>query len=187
LYDSHPDQLSFVLPTEHNESFLARAQVGAFLDLLTPVGHGIEFAASTRHVLLLGEGNRGLALLAIAALAVRSGREVAFSVYACPGEMPVPQHLLAPEIEYHTEQDAAETDLLAWADQTIACGSHFFYRRILDHARQADLQLSQGQVRILIDPVMPCGNGTCGACGVISGRRLQLACVDGPWFDILML
>ncbi len=184
LYQNGSGRTALLVLSAGNEAFLARAQVHSFLDLLVPVGHAVEPSGATRRVLLLGENDRALPLPAIAAAAVQRGCEVVLSVQGQAPEQLPPHFLLPPEVEYHSGVDAVRGELLGWADQTVACGSDAFYRRIADRARESNFRLEPGRVRVLLDPAMPCGTGACCACGVAVRHRLRLACVDGPWFDL---
>ena len=179
LYHSEGERVAFTLPTR--DPLAARARVGDTLDLLAPLGHAVEFDAIARHILLIGEGAHVAPLIAIADSAIAQQREV---VLVCRGADAFPAHLLAPEIEYRTDASALGDELVAWADAIVASGVDELYRTLADAARAARYRLEPGLARVLIDLPMPCGTGVCYACAVETRRGVQLACVDGPAFDL---
>jgi dihydroorotate dehydrogenase electron transfer subunit len=172
-------RVAFTLPAR--DPLAARTRAGHTLDLLAPLGCAIEFDASARHLLLIGEGARIAPLIAIAEHAITQQREVVLVSRAVEA---FPAHLLAPEIEYHTDASALNVELVAWADAIVASGANEMYRELADAVRAARYRIEPGRVRVLIDLPTPCGTGDCYACAVETRRGIQLACVDGPVFDV---
>ena len=158
-------------------------RTGDNLDTLAPLGRPIEFDTSRRHVLLVGEGALAAPLVGIAAIALRLQCEVAF-VFHCGADDPLPPHLLAPEIEYHTDPDAPGPDLVAWADRIVASGSPALYRKLAGAIISARYRVEPGLAYVLLDLPMPCGTGDCCACAVDTRAGVALACVDGPFIDL---
>lgn len=75
-----------------------------------------------------------------------------------------------------------------WADQVCAVGHPEWYRDLVRVLREHRLSVGEGLAWGLIAPeIMPCGLGVCGGCAVDSGRGYQLACTDGPVFDLIKL
>ena len=181
LYQIEDTRVAFTLSA--GDPLAARARVGDTLDLLAPLGNAIEFDANARRVLLIGEGTRIVRLIALAHTAVTQAREV---VLVNRGENVFPAHLLLPEIEYRTE-DALNAELVAWADAIVASGSEELYRALADAIRAARYRLEPGFARVIVDVPMPCGTGACYACAVETARGVQLACADGPAFDLATL
>lgn len=179
LYRIEGERVAFTLPAQ--DPLATRARAGDTLDLLAPLGRAVEFDANARHILLIGEGARVAPLIAIAESAIRQQREV---VLVCRGADAFPSHLLAPEIEYRTGENAIGGELIAWADAIVASGPEDLYRVLADAVRSARFRLEPGAARVLIDLPMPCGAGDCYACAVETRRGVQLACVDGPAFDL---
>ena len=172
-------RVAFTLPAR--DPLAARARPGDLLDARAPLGRAIEFDASARRILLVGEGARVAPLIAIADRAVAQQREV---VLVSRSGDAFPSHLLAPEIEYRADADALSAELIAWADALVASGSSETYRALADVARAARYRIKPGWARVLIDLPMPCGVGECYACAVETRRGVQRACVDGPAFDL---
>jgi dihydroorotate dehydrogenase electron transfer subunit len=179
LYRLERERGTFTLPA--HDPLAARARIGDTLDLLAPIGRAVEFDANARHILLIGEGARLAPLLAIADSAISQQREV---VLVWRGADAFPAHLLAPEIEYRTDASALGDELLTWADAIVASGTDELYRTLADSARAARYRLEPGLARVLIDLPMPCGTGDCYVCAVETRHGIQLACIDGPAFDL---
>ncbi len=202
LYASDGERVAFVFSA--CDPLAARTRVGDSLDLLAPLGNAINLDANARRVLLIGEGTRIVQLIALAHDAVAQAREVVLASSPVVGggghgvgvsPSPVadgggygvgvfPTHLLAPEIEYRTD-DALSAELLVWADAIIASGSAELYRALASAIRAARYRLESGFARVIVDLPMPCGTGACYACAVETTRGAQLACVDGPAFDLV--
>jgi dihydroorotate dehydrogenase electron transfer subunit len=181
LYAIEETRVAFVVSSR--DPLVARTRVGDSLDLLAPLGNAIEFDANARRVLLIGEGTRVAPLIALAHAAITHAREV---VLVSHGENIFPAHLLAPEIEYRTD-DALNAELIAWADAIVASGSSELYRALADAIRVTRYRLEPGCARVIVDAPMPCGDGLCYACAVETTRGVQLACADGPTFDLIEL
>jgi dihydroorotate dehydrogenase electron transfer subunit len=179
LYVNAGAGVAFVLSA--HDPLAARIRVGDQLDLLAQLGHAIDLGAQARHVLLIGEGTRIVQLIALAHALVTQDREV---VLVNRGEDVFPAYWLSPEIEYRTD-DAWSTELLAWADVIVTSGSEELYRALADAIRAARYRLEPGFARVFVDVPMPCGTGACYACAVETTRGIQLACADGPAFDLI--
>ena len=179
LYRVDATRVAFTLPA--NNPLAARTRPGDRLDVLVPLGRAIEFGANARHILLIGEGARVAPLIAVAESAIAQGREVAL---VCRGAEVFPAHLLAPEIEYRTDASALGDELVVWADAIVANGSNELYRILAEIVRSARYRLEPGLARGFIDLPMPCGTGACYVCAVETRSGIQLACVDGPAFDL---
>lgn len=155
---------------------------GDCIDVLAPVGRPLDLGTA-RHILLVGEGTWTATLLAIAANALRLDREVAL-VFRADSSDSLPAHLLASEIEYHTDAGGPSAELVTWADRIIAAGSPDLYRALAIGMNASRYRVEPGVAHVLVDPLMPCGTGDCGACTVETRRGLALACMDGPFFDL---
>ncbi len=183
----HIEGARVVFALSRRDPLAARARLGDTLDLLAPLGCTIEFDASARHIVLVGEGTRVARLTAIAHDAVDRARALVLVARATPDSEIFPAHLLSPEIEYRRDADGLNAELIAWADAIVASGSEELYRALADVVRSARYRIEPGFVRVLLDMAMPCGTGACYACAVETSRGLQLTCVDGPAFDLTCL
>lgn len=185
MYKVHDERVEFSFSA--SDPLANRVRTGDTLDLLTPLGRAIEFNATARHILLIGEGPRIAQLIAIAHDAVNQGREVVLASYPVPigeGIEVYPPHLLSPEIEYRTD-DVLNSELITWADALIVSGSSELFRAVADALRAVRYRLGPGFARILLEMPMPCGIGVCYACTVNTLRGVRLVCVDGPTIDLV--
>jgi dihydroorotate dehydrogenase electron transfer subunit len=180
LHRKETERVTFTLLAD--DLLTRQLRAGEEVDVLAPLGNAIQFDANTKHVLAIGEGDRIAPLLFIAETAIRQGREVVLMHRTTSGENIFPAYLLAPEIEYRT--DEANVELIVWADALMLSGSEEFYRALAEAIRAARYRLEYGFARALIDMPMPCGTGECFACAVDTRRGVERACVDGPWFDL---
>ncbi len=186
FYRAEGARVAFTLPAL--DPLAARARAGDALDVLAPLGRAIDFDANARRVLLIGADARVAPLIAVAESALRQTREVVLVLNGMKSkDAAFPAHLLAPEIEYRTDADALDVELVAWADAVVASGSAGVYRALTDTLHAARYRIEPGLTRVLIDLPMPCGTGECYACAVETRRGIQRACVDGPAFDLSAL
>ena len=182
LYQTNGERLALTLPAR--DSLVTRTRVGDTLDLLAPLGRALEFDASARHILLIGEAARIAPLIAIAQHAIAQNRSVVLATRQVSPEQAFPAHLLSPEIEYYSDGNLFDTKQIAWADMVVASGSAALYRALADSVRAARYRLEAGFVQVLVDMPMPCGTGACYACAIETSRGIRLACTDGPLFDL---
>jgi dihydroorotate dehydrogenase electron transfer subunit len=181
LYAIEEDRPAFVLPSD--DPLATRARVGDWLDLLAPVGTAIEFEPTARHVLLVGEGNAIVRLIALAHSAIKQGREV---VLVSQGTTSFPAHLLSPEIEYRSDY-AVDGELITWADAIVASGPDELVPALANAIKSTRYTIKHGLARVIRDAPMLCGHGLCYACAVETTRGIHRACTDGPAFDLTML
>lgn len=201
LYDIDPTRgrISFLYKLVGKGTHsLATLRAGAVLDLLGPLGRGVELSQDCRHVLLIGRGV-GLATLApVAGYARARGIAVTAILSARRPDLLMSESLLrgqgtrvitvtdsagdsSPEaLEPRIEPLIRESG----CDMIVTCGSN----RLLDLARRLCARHGiSGQVAL--EEPMGCGIGMCFACV----RNITLAdgsqaykrvCWDGPVFDI---
>lgn len=172
------------LTLDAKDPLARRARVDDWLDVLAPLGNAVGLAANARHILLVGEGARLTPLIAIAENAIAQRREVVVISRAGSAAEILPAHLLAPEIEYRADVGELGSELAAWADCIYASGSSDLYRWLAPAVRGVRYRIEPGRVHALIDIPMPCGTGECYACAVKTRHGVQLACADGPFFDL---
>lgn len=183
LYQIEGEHVALTLSSR--ELLVARARPGDTLDLLAPLGRAIEFDASARHIVLVGEGTRVAPLVAVAHNAIEQGCEVVLATRAASPPEVFPAHLLSAAIEYRTGSESLNAELIAWTDAIVASGSDELYRALADAVRAVRFRIEPGLVRVLIDRPMPCGTGACYACAVETQHGIRLACTDGPSFDLI--
>ena len=178
----HIENGRVIFAVRADDGLTRRLQPGNLIDVLAPIGNTITFATSIKHGLLVGEDEHITHLIAIAQAALTQNLEIVLVHHALAPDKIFPAHLLAPEIEYHT--DPANNDLLMWADALVLSGSDEFYRTMAERVRDARYRLESGFARALIDRSMPCGTGECFTCAIDTRNGIKRTCVEGPWFDL---
>jgi dihydroorotate dehydrogenase electron transfer subunit len=149
---------------------------GTRLNIRGPLGRGFELPASTHRLALAALGDSVARLLTLAAQAAQNGCAIALFADA-----PFPS--LPASYEAYPSSDLPES--LVWAD-VLAIDlplQHLVHlRKTLGIAAGAPLPCP---AQVLIQVPMPCaGLAECGACAVPARRGYQLACKDGPVFDL---
>jgi dihydroorotate dehydrogenase electron transfer subunit len=141
-----------------------------------PLGRGFELPASTHRLVLAALGDSVARLLPLAAQAAQNGCAIALFADA-----PLPS--LPASYEAYPSSDLPES--LVWADLLaidLPLQHMVGLRKILGIATGALLPCP---AQVLIHVPMPCaGLAECGACAVRTRRGYQLACKDGPVFDL---
>ena len=183
---------------------------GEALDIIAPLGSGFALDASTRRLLLVGDGARLAPLLALAHEAL--DKQIAVSLLAFAVEPEAPglgawlSEMLPLDVEYQVSAQPAALlpALLGWADQVCAAGDGVPYATLRELAGRAGRllpgsartsarearaagSLPPGFVQVIVAPLMACGSGACQGCAVETVRGMRLACVDGPVFDLAEL
>lgn len=149
---------------------------GMRLALRGPLGHGFSIPQGVRRLALAAFGETASRLLPLAEQALR--HEVAVALFT---ELSVPDLPSAVEVN----PLGSLTDGLAWADflaLDLPLESLAELGDCLGLTRQPRLSCP-GQA--LLWTPMPCGGmAECGVCAVQAGRSWELACKDGPVFNL---
>lgn len=151
-------------------------QPGDRLRLRGPLGNGFDLPPAARRVALVAFESSPARLLPLADMALKQGAAVALYTDRIPGG-------LSPAVE--VSPLAALPEILDWADWFAAD----LPLDQLSPLRKL-LGLSNGGLpgmtaQVLLTVPMPCGGtGECGACAVHTREGYQLACKDGPVFDL---
>jgi len=160
------------------------------LDLLAPVGNGFTLEANTRRLLLVGSVAHLAPLIALAHEATRVQIAVTLLVEHpdAPADLSAFLGSLLPlDVEYQIAASLAPQwpALLRWCDQVCAAGDPALYDAL--RAAIAPSSTPAGFAQALVMPEAACGTGACLGCAVGTVRGAQLACVDGPVFDLRSL
>jgi hypothetical protein len=152
---------------------------GMHLRLRGPLGHGFQIPQHTRRLVMAALGDTPSRLLPLIHPALKSGADIAvFSAAALP---PLP-----PAVEIRPLN--ALPDVSSWADYLIVdipLENLSTLRNTLGLDPHAGLPC---KTQALISTPMPCaGIGDCGACAVKTRQGYELACLDGPVFDLSLL
>jgi NAD(P)H-flavin reductase len=149
---------------------------GSRLSLRGPLGRGFDLPRGVEKVALAAFHAPPALLFPLARLALDRGAAVAFYSAEPPAGLPMEVEVLPLDML---------TDALAWADflaAALAPANLAPFRRACGLAVHRHFRpVAQA---LLLTP-MPCaGTGECGLCAVTTTRNYQLACNDGPVFDL---
>jgi NAD(P)H-flavin reductase len=152
---------------------------GFNLSLRGPLGRGFNLPSGARRIALAALGDTASRLLAL--IHAHPGVDAALFAPA-PAEL-IDREVLPAAVEI--QPLSALPEAVPWA-QFLAIDLPL--ERLPDLRQALDLSSHEplpcpGQALVLAP--MPCaGVAECGACAVPAGRSYQLACVDGPVFDL---
>lgn len=180
-------------------SWFATLAPGDTLEMVGPWGKPWPIDALARHVVLLGSGERLIAVLALARALIDTGASVVV-LHDAPGVSALlPPVLLPAAVEYQvatadgsagvagTVLDALPP-LLTWADALYAALDPALYPALRDMVHRQRLRARRGFATALAAAPLACYAGACDGCTVpLRGDRYALLCKDGPAFDLLDL
>ncbi len=149
---------------------------GMQISLRGPLGRGFALPAFARKIALIAFDDAPLRLRGLIRPALKQGAAVVLvSDFAADN--------LSDEVE--AQPLSALQDVLAWADFAtfdVARVNLFELREKLGIMKQAQAAC---EAQVLIRTAVPCGGvADCGVCGVSLKSGWQLACKDGPVFDL---
>jgi dihydroorotate dehydrogenase electron transfer subunit len=180
---------------------------GDDIDLIGPLGRGFEVPTTARRLLLIAGTTHLPVLLPLA----RQGNQdfsqnpdvsVALLLSASTAAELYPVRLLPPALEVHivTADGSAGhggsvlglfPNLVRWADCVCIAPLHpddpATYSALAAIVREVRVRPAERFAQALVVPPMACGVGACQGCAVPVVRGTQLACTDGPVFDLLEL
>lgn len=167
------------------EGFLAASPLprtwfpGVTLSLRGPLGRGFALPASARRVILVAWDVSPAYLLGLIPAARAQGAAISLVCDDPPDNLPA---------DVEIRPLAALAEVCAWADYLALAAT----REALQGWRErfgngAQLQVPREAQALVVTP-MPCGGlGKCGVCSVNVRGGTELACEDGPVFDLLSL
>jgi len=167
------------------DGFIAAAPIptawrpGSELNMRGPLGHGFTLPGVARRVALVCSGADPTRLLPVADAALRQGAAVTLVCDDPPDQLP-----LQLEIQPHS----ALEDVCAWCDYAAYDVERNALADLL--RRLSDLGRAAGPTdsEVLVLTAMPCGGiAECGICSLGPMAGHQLACVDGPVFNLGLL
>jgi len=164
------------------EGFLAAPPIpeswmpGMHISLRGPLGHGFAIPVFARKIALVAFDDAPLRLRGLIRPALKQGAAVVLV-----SDFHVDN--LSDEVE--AQPLSALLDVMAWADFAafdVARVNLFGLRERLGMLKQAQASC---EAQILIRTAVPCGGvADCAVCGVNLKSGWQLACKDGPVFDL---
>lgn len=185
---------SALVPHNHPAArFVATQARGTALDVLGPLGHGWTIEPTARTIALAGTAHQAAPLFALAYAATRRGLSVTLVLGADDRLDAPPPFLLPAAAEYNVVRgpDAAaaalallDDALLRWADLVAVALPQTEWSNLAQRVRSVRLQWSRNFVQAAVLPPFACCVGVCGVCAVPMRQTHQLACVNGPVFDL---
>ena len=172
---------------------------GEKLDVIGPLGTGFPLSDSIRTLLLVGDTQAIDPLLGQMSRAVKAGIAVTLALGGHRAANLYPVSALPPVVEFQAAtvdgslgHRGPVTDLLpellGWADAVCAVGSPALYRALLGQTEKVRLRAEADYLFGLIAAYpMACGVGACLSCSLETKTGPELACVDGPVFDLTRL
>jgi hypothetical protein len=149
---------------------------GASLYLRGPLGHGFIIPSSARRIALVAIDSSPRRLLALLDQAFK--QEAAVTLVS---ESPLDDLPLQVEVQ----PLRALGEVCAWADYLAFDTARESLPQLKQRLETVDLLKIRGEAQVLIRTQMPCGGlAECGVCTVETRGGSQLACVDGPVFDL---
>lgn len=146
---------------------------GASLALRGPLGRGFAIPTNARRVALAALDVSPAYLLGLIPLAQKQSADIVLLCDDPPEDIPA---------DVEIRPLAALDEIAAWADYLALAASRAIWRERV-HARGPRIVTREAQV-LIVTP-MPCGGlAKCGVCSVEVGREMQLACEDGPVFNV---
>ncbi len=164
------------------DSFLAASPLpsawspGVTLSLRGPLGRGFALPASARRVALAALDVTPAYLLGLIPKARAQGAAISLVCEGPPEDIP-------SDVEIRPL--AALAEICSWADYLALAASREEMRGWRERVRNGDQLNVTREAQALVVTPMPCGGlAKCGVCSVDVKRGLELACEDGPVFDL---
>jgi dihydroorotate dehydrogenase electron transfer subunit len=181
--------------------WIAERRPGDALDLLGPLGTSFVVRRDTRNLLLVA-GGTGIAPMRVIAEQEAPRRNVTLVMGGRSVAHLWPSDRLPPTVEYVTTTDDGSfgtrgrvtdvlPDLLAWADQLLACGPWPMLAalgRLRDAAERAAAtypgRRTLLEAQIAVEQHMGCAMGVCRACVIVTSEGNARVCREGPVFPL---
>jgi dihydroorotate dehydrogenase electron transfer subunit len=190
-----------VKPLGPGGQWIAERRPGDALDLLGPLGTSFVVRRDTRNLLLVA-GGTGIAPMRVIAEQEAPRRNVTLVMGGRSVAYLWPSDRLPPTVEYVTTTDDGSfgargrvtdvlPDLLAWADQVLACGPWPMLAalgRLRDGAERAAAaypgRRTLLEAQIAVEQHMGCAMGVCRACVIVTSEGNARVCREGPVFPL---
>jgi dihydroorotate dehydrogenase electron transfer subunit len=190
-----------VKPLGPGGRWIAERRPGDALDLLGPLGTSFVVRRDTRNLLLVA-GGTGIAPMRVIAEQEAPRRNVTLVMGGRSVAHLWPSDRLPPTVEYVTTTDDGSfgargrvtdvlPDLLAWADQLLACGPWPMLAalgRLRDGAERAAAaypgRRTLLEAQIAVEQHMGCAMGVCRACVIVTSEGNARVCREGPVFPL---
>ena len=152
---------------------------GTLLDVRGPLGNGFALPPTARRVALIAFNDHPAPLLPLIEVAARQAAAIALVCANPPLDLPF-------HVEVHPP--AALMDICQWSDYAAFHVERDSVDTLLRSLNRGQATFLGGNAQALVGTDMPCGGlASCGVCTVRTENGPQLACVDGPVFELSSL
>ena len=152
---------------------------GVTLSLRGPLGHGFTLPASARRVALAAWDVSPAHLLGLIQPANAQGAAISLICDNPPEDLPA-------DVEIHPPSALGE--ICQWADYLALAAPRDAIRGWRERFGGDDQLKHPSEAQVLVITSMPCGGlAKCGVCSVDTRRGVELACEDGPVFQLIDL
>lgn len=189
-----------VKPLGTGGEWIAERRPGDALDLLGPLGTAFVVRRTTRNLLLVA-GGTGIAPMRVIAEQEAARRNVTLVMGGRSVAYLWPSERLPASVEYVTTTEDGSfgatgrvtdvmPDLLAWADQLLACGPWPMLAaiaRMRDDALRGPVVPGRAplvEAQIAVEQHMGCAMGVCRACVIVTAQGNARVCREGPVFGL---
>ena len=149
---------------------------GRILQLRGPLGRGFTLPFSARKIGLVALDDAPARLRGLIQPALKQDASVVLLCGQSGDDVP-------DEVE--VQPLSALEDILPWADYLALDVDRNNLQPLVERLRQQNSPSVIQQAQVLIRTPMPCGGiAECGSCAVVTKSGWQMACKDGPVFDL---
>ncbi len=157
-------------------NILPHWQPGTKLSWRGPYGHGFTLPPSASRVAILPWKVQGLTLLPLVQEALKKQAAVVWYADSIRAELPSPVEVLPMEML---------PEVWKWADYLAIECNFSELAEVIEELVIHDRRSLSCDSQILVHTPLVCGGvGECGVCAVKTRKGWQLACKDGPVFDL---
>lgn len=149
---------------------------GTALTLRGPLGHGFTLPASARKVALIAFDESPARLRGLISLAIKQNAEVTLLCNSQVDDLP-------ELVEVQPLQ--AMLDIFRWADYAAVDVARENLNQLKEKFEGQNQLTARREAQVLIRTQMPCGAlAECGVCAVRIHHHWEMACKDGPVFEL---
>jgi dihydroorotate dehydrogenase electron transfer subunit len=149
---------------------------GARLYLRGPLGHGFTIPSFARRIALVAFDSSPRRLLALLDIAFKQEAAVTLVCETQLDDLP---------LQVEVQPLSALAEVCGWADYLAFDAARESIPLLRQNLEIVGPLKIRGEAQVLIRTPMPCGGlAECGVCTIEVHRGYQLACADGPVFDL---
>jgi dihydroorotate dehydrogenase electron transfer subunit len=152
---------------------------GTLLQMRGPLGHGFRVPSAARRIALIAFDDAATRLLYLLTATTPPDASITLVCAKPPHDLP---------LDVEVQPLAAVADACRWSDYAALDLSRESIPALLDTLGNSQARTLAPNAEALVRAPMPCGGlAQCGVCTVRARHGSQLACEDGPVFDLRLL